>query len=79
MKGLIILRMCLITVETMTFAVKARRALNARGIDAEITSVDPALTKKGCAYGIKTDCESVVRAAELLDAKGISYGGIIGR
>ena len=69
----------MITVETMTLAIKAKRLLNSRGIYAEVTSVDPALTKKGCAYGIKTECETVSRSAELLDAKGIIHGEVIGR
>lgn len=47
--------------------------------DAEIVSIDPSFTKRGCSVGVKVRCDKIDTLTELLDKKKISYGDIIGR
>lgn len=70
--------MCILTMKTMTRAVKARDALAGRGIRAEIVSLDPALTRYGCSYGIRLSREEQQRAVQLLDEKRIPWGTVLG-
>ena len=45
--------MLIVTMNTMTQAMRGRSALEARGIPAEIVGLDPSLTGRGCAYGLR--------------------------
>ena len=69
---------CIIPIRTPTLAKKAERVLSAAGIRVNIVSVDPAVTKHGCGYGISVYCREADRARELLDRRRISYGDMIG-
>lgn len=66
-------------METMTLAIKAKRLLDAHGIGCEIVSIDPSVTKKGCAYALRLGCGYVMRATAMMGERRISYGEIIGR
>lgn len=66
-------------METMTLALKAKRLLDSRGIYCEIVSIDPSVTKKGCAFAVKLDCNRVMHATAMLGERRINYGEIIGR
>lgn len=68
---------CVASMRSMTYAMKAKRALIDRGILCEITSLDPSMTARGCAYGIKFNCvyESAVKTA--LAKSGIQYSQML--
>lgn len=70
--------LCIAAIQSMTYAVKAQKALNSRNIGSEVVKLDPTLTKRGCAWGIQFDCRFVSEVKRILDNKDIPYGEIIG-
>jgi len=56
--------MCVIALKSMTYAIKAKKALNDHYIDAEIVKLEPSMTKKGCAYGVRFDRVNLTQAQE---------------
>ena len=48
--------MCVASLKSMTYAIKAKRILQEIGIDSEIIKLEPHMTHNGCAYGIKFNC-----------------------
>ena len=71
--------MCIAAMKNMTAAIKGRSALEAAGIRCVIVSLEPTLTKRGCAYGISFLCEHLDRVKSILSSRRISYGEILGR
>lgn len=70
---------CIIAMRSVTLAKKAERALNLASIRASVISVDPALTRRGCGYGIALDCHALDSAERILDKKNITHGEVLGR
>lgn len=70
--------MCIATMKSMTQAMRARAALEARGVRCEIVSLDPSLTRRGCGYGVRFSCVHKDIALAVLEAKRIGYGTVIG-
>lgn len=70
---------CVVAMQSRTAAERARRTAALARIDAEIVSIDPSFTKRGCSVGVKVRCDKIDTLTELLDKKKISYGEIIGR
>ena len=68
--------MCLASVKSMTHAIKAKKALNAMYIDANIIKLDANMTKKGCAYGVEFDCVNLYAAENTLIKNRIQYNQI---
>ena len=60
--------MYIATMKTMTLAMKARTVLLARGIDCETVSLDPSLTTRGCAWGIRFPSSAREEARRALEA-----------
>ena len=63
----------IITVGTVTFAVKCKRMLQRSGIKVKLVKVDPDITVGGCSYGLEileNDFFTVVRE---LKSNGINY------
>ncbi|MBE6599160.1 MAG: DUF3343 domain-containing protein [Ruminococcaceae bacterium] len=69
---------CIITMKSMTLAEKAKRAASAVGISARIVNIDPAVTKRGCAYGLTLSCGEAERLRGVLERKHIPYGELMG-
>ena len=69
--------MYIISMKTMTEAVKSKRILNRMAVDCEVVSLDANLTRGGCAYGIRVygPINEVIAA---LEGGSVSYGQIIG-
>ena len=67
---------CIITMKSRTAAERGRRSLPGAG--AEIVSLDPGMTRYGCAFGIKLPCREVDRMKAAMDRMGIPYGNVIG-
>ena len=47
---------CIATISSLNLSIKAQKALASEKIYSKIVSIDPKLTKKGCAYGIEFAC-----------------------
>ena len=69
---------CMITMKSVTYAEKAKKAARSAGIMGKIVSIDPSITKRGCAYGISLPCGDVSGMIALLERKKIPYGEVFG-
>ncbi len=69
--------MCVIALKSMTYAIKAKKALNDHYIDAEIVKLEPSMTKKGCAYGVRFDRVNLTQAQEALKKWSVRYTELI--
>jgi hypothetical protein len=70
--------MCVLTMKSMTNALRAKGVLQSRGIIADVMHLDPSVTARGCAYGIAFACSETDGLRRILDDKGIEYGEWIG-
>ena len=70
--------MCIATMKSMTYAIKAQKALSNYYINSEIVKFDTKSTK-GCSYGIKFDCINLYSAENALKNNSIKYTQIITR
>ncbi len=69
---------CIIPMKSPTAAKRAQRALSASGIKTQLVSIDPTLTRRGCAFGLSLACRESSRGTEVLDRRGITHGEVIG-
>ncbi len=69
--------MCIASLKSMTYALKAQKALSNYYISSEIIKLEAHMTKKGCAYGIKFDCMNLYAAENALKEFGVKYTQII--
>ncbi len=69
--------MCVASLKSMTIAIKAQKALSKENISCEIIRLEPSMTKKGCAYGIKFNCLSLYAVENALNSNKIKYSEII--
>lgn len=67
-----------IPMRSRTEAEKGRRAARMRGIDAAVVSVEPSLTRSGCAFGLLVHGNDEMKVRRLLDQAGLSHGEMIG-
>ena len=65
--------MCVVSMKSMTMAIKAQKALNNALINCEIIKLEPHMTQKGCAYGIKFDCINTYAVMNVLNDKKIKF------
>ena len=71
------LDMCIVALRSMTYAIKGKNVLNDNYIDCEIVRLDPKMTSKGCAYGLKFSCVNLYNVQSALATKSIKYSEII--
>ena len=69
--------MCVASLKSMTYALKAKKALFEVGINCEIIKLEPHMTHNGCSYGIQFDCINLYSAKDALINKRINYTEII--
>lgn len=69
--------MCIASVKSMTYALKAKRALASYYINSEIIKLDSSVAKNGCAYGVKFDCINLYSAENALKSHNIKYSQIL--
>lgn len=70
--------MCIVTMKTMTHALRAKSVLSAKGISSDVIHLDPSVTARGCAYGVSFSCGDSDTVRRVLDGKEIAYGEWIG-
>ena len=62
---------CIATISSLNLSIKAQKILANEKIYCRIVSLDPALTKKGCAYGIEFSCSEERAVRTILRREGI--------
>lgn len=69
---------CIIAMRSQTYASKGGRLLRKIGIPYTIISIDPSLTRHGCAHGLQIAAEHCREAREIFEKHGLSYGDVLG-
>ena len=70
---------CVIGMKSPTLAERARRAASCERIPAEVVSIDPAVTRRGCSFGLRLSCSDTDRLKAALRARNIPFGDVIGK
>ncbi len=65
------MNICIATVPSLNICIKAQRALAENAIFCKIVSIDPKLTRRGCAYGIEFSCTDEKSVRSILRRAGI--------
>ena len=63
----------IITVGSVTYAIKVKKLLERSGITSKVVKVESSKSSKGCTYGIKIPTTLFYNAVVLLKNKGIDY------
>ncbi len=63
----------IITVSSVTYAIKVKNQLQRSGISSEVIKVDSSKTKNGCTYGIRLHASALYNAINILKKYGINY------
>jgi len=69
---------CILTMKSRTLAESARRIAGEMRIGADVVSVDPSVTRYGCAFGLRIPCGAGERLKTALTRRGVTYGELIG-
>lgn len=62
-----------VTVGSVTYAHKARRLLQQKGINSRLVKIDPLRSKSGCTHGIEFATEDFYNVVMELKNAGIDY------
>lgn len=62
---------CIAAISSINICIKGQKALSQNGIFSKIVSLEPSLTKHGCAYGIEFNCTEKGRVRSILQRYGI--------
>ncbi len=68
---------CIASLKSLTYAIKAQKVLSNYYINAEIVKLDSTNNKKGCSYGVKFDCINLYSAENALKNNNVKYFQII--
>lgn len=68
---------CIITLPSLTFAQKARKALAASHIAVTVIRLSPEQADKGCGWGIEVDCLGTAEMTRILDISDIPWRRIL--
>ena len=63
----------IITFASLTYAVKAKRLLEAIGIASRLVKVDSSYSREGCTHGIEIQYNNFMAAVHRLKTGGIPY------
>lgn len=64
---------CVLTIGTITRAIRGRKLLSAAGIPARLVKSVVGREDGGCAYGLEIASADMLEAARILKGKGIEY------
>lgn len=65
------MNICIATIPSLNICIKAQKALAENAIFCKIITIDPKLTKRGCAYGIEFSCTDEKNVKYILRRAGI--------
>lgn len=68
---------CIITLPSLTFAQKARKALAANNVTATVIRLSPEQADKGCGWGIEAECTKTAEMTRILDISDIPWRRIL--
>ena len=63
----------IVTVGSVTYAMKVKKKLSKQGITVKVIKVDPSKTEKGCAYGIEVGDNDFYTVLSAVREEGIGY------
>ena len=63
---------CTAALSSLTYAIKAERALANIGVLARTVKLEPGVARRGCEYGISFDCGELPRVKQTLREAKIS-------
>lgn len=69
---------CIIAMRSQTYAAKGERLLRRGGISCSIISIDPSLTRHGCAYGLRLPAARCEEAKTIFEKNRLAYGDVLG-
>ena len=69
----------IITLDSLTYAIKARKILSKKGINSKLVKLDSSSMMSGCTNGIELNSRDFLSAASFLRASGINYSLFNGR
>ncbi len=65
------MKLCTAAIGSLTYAIKAQRALEKASVSAQTVKLDAARTRGGCAYGVSFPCEESRRVRAVIHAEKI--------
>ena len=65
------MKICIASIPSLNISIKAQKVLAQSGIYAKIVSLDPSLTRRGCAYGLEFTCSDEPQVRAVLRRAGI--------
>lgn len=65
--------MCIATFRSMTYAIKAKNALDQLLMFSKIINLDSSLSKRGCSFGIEFDCINLNTVLDVFNKNKIKY------
>ena len=68
----------IITTDSVTYAIKARRLLSSIGISSKLIKIDALLSKTGCTHGILIKENDFLSTVKVLRDNNINYSVING-
>ena len=71
------MNICTAAIGSLTYAIKAQRALDQGGIGGEIVKLDASMTRRGCAYGVEFPCELQREVRAIMNAEKITVNSYI--
>ena len=67
----------ILTMKSMTYAMKGQRLLSRFNINSRIVYLNPAQTKRGCAYGLEVNRQNLDQAIDILDKGKVKFSEVI--
>ncbi len=64
---------CRVSVGSVTYAIKAQKALAVAAIHSEVVKLDSGNFGKGCTYGLEFGCSQLMGVKTVLNNLGIKY------
>lgn len=71
------MKQCTAALGSLTYAIKAQRALAQEGISCEIVKLDSSMTRRGCAYGVEFPCSDQRSVRTVMNAEKITVSSYI--
>ena len=72
-EGVSDLNSTIVTVGTVTYAIKLRKLLLREGIRSKLVKVDARENKSGCIHGVEVENKDFYHVISILKSNGISY------
>ena len=67
----------ILTMKSMTYAMKGQRLLSRFNINSRIVYLNPAQTQRGCAYGLEVNRQNLDQAIDILDKGKVKFSEVI--